>query len=168
MKKRLEKENPESHPTPLNANTDKGDSKSIQRIVVYVRRKLNEMFVEADFSTCLMDYFHVDGDVIQVAWTLQDNKILLQPADLSREDNGGLISKEVSFAINRLQHPVYCAVHHFHPKDIYKLPKEIVHRGVDVGVSIILESQEGHVLITRRASHMRTFPNVWVPPGGHM
>ena len=29
-----------------------------------------------------------------------------------------------------------------------------------------LETFDGSILLTRRASHMRTFPNIWVPPGG--
>ena len=39
---------------------------------------------------------------------------------------------------------------------------------IGVGVGVIVESQDGRVLITRRAKHMRTFPGVWVPPGGHV
>jgi 8-oxo-dGTP pyrophosphatase MutT (NUDIX family) len=31
---------------------------------------------------------------------------------------------------------------------------------------IFVETSDGHILLTRRASHMRTFPNIWVPPGG--
>ena len=41
-------------------------------------------------------------------------------------------------------------------------------RGVAVGVCVLVESSDGRVLMTRRASHMRTFPGVWVPPGGHV
>ena len=33
---------------------------------------------------------------------------------------------------------------------------------------VILETRDSQVLLTRRASHMRTFPGVWVPPGGHI
>ncbi|KAA0201146.1 hypothetical protein HAZT_HAZT003344 [Hyalella azteca] len=32
----------------------------------------------------------------------------------------------------------------------------------------MLESSDERILITRRAQHMRTFPGVWVPPGGHI
>ena len=48
------------------------------------------------------------------------------------------------------------------------LPAETSQRGVDVGVVVILESRDREVLVTRRAAHMRTFPGVWVPPGGHI
>ena len=34
-----------------------------------------------------------------------------------------------------------------------------------VAVTVLLQSSDGQVLVTRRPEHMRTFPNVWVPPG---
>lgn len=32
-------------------------------------------------------------------------------------------------------------------------------------VAVLLEAACGHVLLTRRATTLRHFPNVWVPPG---
>ena len=32
----------------------------------------------------------------------------------------------------------------------------------------IVETCDEQVLLTRRAKHMRTFPGIWVPPGGHI
>ena len=40
--------------------------------------------------------------------------------------------------------------------------------GIVAAVSVLLLSREGDVLMTRRAPHMRTFPGIWVPPGGHV
>lgn len=60
-----------------------------------------------------------------------------------------------------LRHPPFCPMYHW--KD--KLPLE-KNSGVSVAVAVILESSDSKVLITRRPPHMRTFPNVWVPPGG--
>lgn len=40
--------------------------------------------------------------------------------------------------------------------------------GIKIGVAILLESCDNCVLITRRSKTMRTFPSVWVPPGGHL
>lgn len=37
---------------------------------------------------------------------------------------------------------------------------------VDLGVCTVLQDVRGHVLLTRRASHMRSFPSCWVLPGG--
>ena len=36
-----------------------------------------------------------------------------------------------------------------------------------VGVAVLLRDASGHVLLTRRAASMRTFPQAWVLPGGH-
>ncbi|NWT55815.1 NUD17 protein, partial [Erythrocercus mccallii] len=40
--------------------------------------------------------------------------------------------------------------------------------GVAAAVAVLLEAACGHVLLTRRAATLRHFPNVWVPPGGHL
>lgn len=39
------------------------------------------------------------------------------------------------------------------------------HRGVDLGVAIILQSSDQTVLLTRRTRTLKTYPNLWVPPG---
>ena len=59
-----------------------------------------------------------------------------------------------------LRHPPFCPMYH------WKKPKLEQNPGVSVAVAVILESSDAKVLITRRPPHMRTFPNVWVPPGG--
>ncbi|CAG0897949.1 unnamed protein product [Cyprideis torosa] len=71
-----------------------------------------------------------------------------------------------SFNPTLLRHPSFCAS--FHMKDPNELPETTRKRGIDVGVCIILESADGFLLLTRRALHMRTFPGVWVSPGGHI
>ena len=53
-------------------------------------------------------------------------------------------------------------------QDINDLPPEIYDRGIDVGAVVILETSDNKILLTKRAMHMRTFPGVWVPPGGHI
>ncbi|XP_031949164.1 nucleoside diphosphate-linked moiety X motif 17 [Corvus moneduloides] len=42
------------------------------------------------------------------------------------------------------------------------------HPGVVTAVAVLLEATCGHVLLTRRAATLRHFPNIWVPPGGHL
>lgn len=44
----------------------------------------------------------------------------------------------------------------------------LAERKVAVAVAVILESSDGKVLMTQRAKHMRSFPQAWVPPGGHL
>lgn len=66
------------------------------------------------------------------------------------------------------QHPPFCPIHHLDEEGRDSLPPEIVERGVDVGVAVLLESSDHKLLLTHRAPHMRTFPSIWVPPGGHV
>lgn len=37
-----------------------------------------------------------------------------------------------------------------------------------VGASAVIESSDGHVLLTRRAKTLRSFPGIWVGPGGYV
>ncbi|XP_066274307.1 nucleoside diphosphate-linked moiety X motif 17-like [Branchiostoma lanceolatum] len=63
---------------------------------------------------------------------------------------------------------MFCPITHLSPETAASLPTNTLNRGVDVGVAVVLETKDQHVLLTRRARHMRTFPRVWVPPGGHV
>ncbi|KAG0726384.1 Nucleoside diphosphate-linked moiety X motif 17 [Chionoecetes opilio] len=65
-------------------------------------------------------------------------------------------------------HPPFCPVQHLGEDGAGSLPPDIAMRGVDVGVAVLLESSDRRLLLTRRAGHMRTFPSIWVPPGGHV
>lgn len=47
------------------------------------------------------------------------------------------------------------------------MPEVTLSRGINVGCAVIVESGDGKVLLTRRAPHLHTFPNVWVPPGNN-
>ena len=37
-----------------------------------------------------------------------------------------------------------------------------------MGVSLVIQSLDGYVLLTKRPKTMRSFPNIWVTPGGHI
>ena len=52
--------------------------------------------------------------------------------------------------------------------DHIKLPSETLSRGVDVGSAVLVEAADEKMLLIRRAKELRTFPNIWVPPGGHI
>lgn len=45
---------------------------------------------------------------------------------------------------------------------------ETLLRGVDCGAVTLVESADGKVLLIRRPETLRTFPGIWVPPGGHV
>ncbi|KAG8545216.1 hypothetical protein GDO81_021212 [Engystomops pustulosus] len=67
-----------------------------------------------------------------------------------------------------LQRPAFCPIKNLSAEQAASLPEEISGRGVDVGVAILLESVNKRILLTRRSKGLHIFPNVWVPPGGHM
>lgn len=39
---------------------------------------------------------------------------------------------------------------------------------IRVAASVIVESSDSHILLTKRTPFMRSSPNVWVTPGGHI
>jgi len=61
-----------------------------------------------------------------------------------------------------LRHFWRCPVQHLASADYEAIPKQVKDKGVAIGVAILLTSSDNHVLLTRRAEHMRTFPGVWV------
>ncbi|KAM4690704.1 nucleoside diphosphate-linked moiety X motif 17 isoform 2-T2 [Rhinophrynus dorsalis] len=68
----------------------------------------------------------------------------------------------------QLQRPVFCPIKNLSPAQAASIPEGIRSRGVDVGVAVILQSVNKMVLLTRRSKTLNIFPNVWVPPGGHI
>ncbi|XP_071583218.1 nucleoside diphosphate-linked moiety X motif 17 isoform X2 [Heliangelus exortis] len=66
-----------------------------------------------------------------------------------------------------LQRPPFCPAKHLEALQV-TLPEHLRGHGVVAAVAVLLEATTGHVLLTRRASTLSTFPNVWVPPGGHL
>ena len=63
------------------------------------------------------------------------------------------------------QRPSFCPIHNLCPDSVLQLPSAVRSRGIDVGAVTLLESSDGKLLLTRRASHLSIFPGVWVPPG---
>ncbi|XP_034410056.1 nucleoside diphosphate-linked moiety X motif 17 [Cyclopterus lumpus] len=67
-----------------------------------------------------------------------------------------------------LKRPAFCPIKHLSITEASAIPLDVQQRGVDVGVAVILQTANQRVLLTRRAKELRIFPNVWVPPGGHL
>ncbi|XP_042241633.1 nucleoside diphosphate-linked moiety X motif 17-like isoform X2 [Homarus americanus] len=140
------------------------------RTVVHVRKDRREPFQPAEFGLCLLDYFDIYDDFGRVECYINDNIVYLQPPPSPPQGrhthtSGGQDDQHMAF---RFQHPPFCVAHKIKADEKAALPPEILGRGVDVGVCIILETADDRLLMTRRAPHMRTFPGVWVPPGGHV
>uniref|UniRef100_A0A673WSY8 m7GpppN-mRNA hydrolase NUDT17 n=1 Tax=Salmo trutta TaxID=8032 RepID=A0A673WSY8_SALTR len=82
-------------------------------------------------------------DEVEVKCSLENNRFILCDCEKGR----GIPLKYLSVA------------------EAAAIPLDVQSRGVDVGVAILLQSANQKVLLTRRASSLRIFPNVWVPPG---
>ncbi|KAK3788282.1 hypothetical protein RRG08_027016 [Elysia crispata] len=125
------------------------------RILVKLR-KANETPRLAHFTECILRHFGLSGGKGHVHVCLKDNCLEIS-------DNKFAESTEVM-----VKHPSFCPVLHISQQMVANLPEDIVSRGVDVGAAVVLESCDGSILLTRRARHLRIFPGLWVPPGGHV
>ncbi|NXW47971.1 NUD17 protein, partial [Nyctiprogne leucopyga] len=66
------------------------------------------------------------------------------------------------------QRPSFCPAKRLGELTATVLPAELRGRGVAAGVAVLLQTSTSRILLTRRASTLHIFPNVWVPPGGHV
>ncbi|ELU08270.1 hypothetical protein CAPTEDRAFT_168621 [Capitella teleta] len=109
------------------------------------------------FQSILDAFSSSPGDTTSVYTRLVDNRLLLSDNPLKDGDSPVLFKR-----------PSFCPLHNLTSDLVNQIPEASLNRGVDVGAAVIVESCDGHVLLTRRAEHLRTFPGIWVPPGGHL
>ncbi|KAM6112576.1 nucleoside diphosphate-linked moiety X motif 17 [Phoenicopterus ruber ruber] len=86
-------------------------------------------------------------------------------------DGGRFLLSDVPFPGSTtalLKRPSFCPAKRLGERPAVALPAELRGRGVAAGVAVLLQASTGRVLLTRRASTLSIFPNVWVPPGGHV
>ncbi|XP_056142676.1 nucleoside diphosphate-linked moiety X motif 17 isoform X2 [Lampris incognitus] len=93
-------------------------------------------------------------DQAVVRCVLEENRFIISAAE-----------KDVGIPLKR---PAFCPFKHLPVTEGAEISQDVQRRGVDVGVAILLQSANQRVLLTRRAKGLRIFPNVWVPPGGHV
>lgn len=127
-----------------------------QRVLVYLQKSRGPPSL-AKFTECIVHSLNLDGHSGKVSCELKNNQLILSSETELENVPSGLLT-----------HPSFCPIHSMTDKEATDLPKEISERGVDVGVVVILETVDNNILLTRRAKHMRTFPGIWVPPGGHV
>ncbi|XP_010899553.1 nucleoside diphosphate-linked moiety X motif 17 isoform X2 [Esox lucius] len=109
----------------------------------------------ARFVQSITGYFtETLDDEVEVKCSLENNRFILCDCEKGR----GIPLKRASF----------CPFKYLSVAEAAEIPLDVQSRGVDVGVAILLQSANQKVLLTRRASNLRIFPNVWVPPGGHV
>lgn len=128
-----------------------------QRILVHLQQKGDRDYEKANFTQCIVDHFDsntTDGTT-QVAVSLHNNRLHIAVPDTTTSPI-------------KIKHPSFCPIHSLTPQEVTKLPEDILSRGIDCGAAVILEAGDGKVLLTRRADSLRTFPGIWVPPGGHI
>ncbi|KAK6644435.1 hypothetical protein RUM43_000702 [Polyplax serrata] len=102
------------------------------------------------FSTCLVDYFQKDLNSVLVKWNCQNELFILE------EDKDGY----------ELRHSPECPMKILANSgtvvDIENTPT------IGLATSVLIESSDNHILLTKRSPTLRSSPNVWVPPGGHL
>uniref|UniRef100_A0A3Q3X1T0 m7GpppN-mRNA hydrolase NUDT17 n=1 Tax=Mola mola TaxID=94237 RepID=A0A3Q3X1T0_MOLML len=121
----------------------------VRRILVRVCKEQTP-FVQS-VTSHFADY---GADEAQVSCSLERNQLIL-----SRGEAGRRLP---------LKRPAFCPIKHLSAAEAAAIPLDVQQRGIDVGVAIILQTANQKVLLTRRAKELRIFPNVWVPPGGHV
>ncbi|XP_028649910.1 nucleoside diphosphate-linked moiety X motif 17 isoform X1 [Erpetoichthys calabaricus] len=132
------------------------EMETVRRILVHLSKE-NSLPQCARFVQSITGHFNGShNDSVTVNCVLENNKFIL--SDHEVEGNPGLILKRAHF----------CPIKHLSESEASILPVDIRDRGVDVGVAILLQSANEKILLTRRAANLAIFPNVWVPPGGHV
>ncbi|CAF3666405.1 unnamed protein product [Adineta steineri] len=81
-------------------------------------------------------------------------------------ENDQLIIKRDDTSVILFRRPTYCPFTNLHFQNNSSSIPDNPLNSIAVGVVILFESHDHRVLLTRRASHMRTYPSCWVCPGG--
>ncbi|GFG35576.1 hypothetical protein Cfor_00067 [Coptotermes formosanus] len=113
----------------------------------------------ADFLTCLVHHFSPNEKSTTINCKVQDDMLLL-----CSPNRGNKLSDENKGSTGA--HSPECPLWRLHQCNTPVIPPQ--DRGIYVGVAVLVESFDAHVLMTQRSDHMRSFPRAWVPPGGHL
>ncbi|XP_060072146.1 nucleoside diphosphate-linked moiety X motif 17-like [Ylistrum balloti] len=130
------------------------------RILVYLKRKGHDKTPTiAKFTQSVLDYLVEDKSINQseVYAELIDNHLVVTDDESESKHNS-----------IKLRRPHFCPIHNLQKSHLEAIPEDILNRGIDVGAGVILESADNKILLTRRSKRLRTFPGIWVPPGGHL
>jgi len=142
---------------------------AVKKVLVYIRKAPSSIPVIGQFTDCVVDILSNDSpNHAFVTCELLDNKLTLTPTSKRNIECNSSENPLPQLKGSLLTHPSFCPILNLPPKDLPAIPSDVLNRGIDVGVVTLLESSDNRVLLTRRAKHMRTFPGVWVPPGGHI
>ena len=124
------------------------------KVQIYLKK--SDQSTIAQFGKCIVNFFgFADKGSGYVGFIHEGNTFTIYELQ-SPEDSSAVL----------IRHATECPV--FKMTNETPLPQELQEKGVGMGVAVLLTSSDQSVLVTRRAPHMRTFPGVWVPPGGHV
>jgi len=117
-----------------------------------------EKYVHCPFELCLVDWIEnsTKKDRSSVSITLNHDGLFLTPHHIEEYPLGDTF-KNIPF-----EHYEDCPMRVLTMENKFQIPKR-----VKVGVSVLIENENKKILITRRSKNLRTFPGVWVLPGGH-
>lgn len=124
----------------------------LRRVLVYVARDRSSP-QKVSFLQSVLGLLEAADDELKVNFKLEQNHFILF------RDSTNQVP---------LRRPPFCPIKNLSVTEAAAIPLDIRERGVDVGVAILLQASNQRLLLTRRAKELRIFPNVWVPPGGHI
>ncbi|KAH3832568.1 hypothetical protein DPMN_105860 [Dreissena polymorpha] len=128
-----------------------------ERVLVKLQKNGDSSFKNAHFTQCLV-----------AALSAQNDACITQCNVEMRDTHLHISAPSSGKSAIKMKHPSFCPVHNMQSTNYSSLPEDVYTRGVDCGAAIILEAGDGRVLLTRRGDNLRTFPGIWVPPGGHI
>ncbi|XP_023933103.1 nucleoside diphosphate-linked moiety X motif 17 [Lingula anatina] len=129
----------------------------MRRVLVHLQKPNDVTPTPAKFTQCVLDCFGTTTPTMEISVDMNEDHLII--TDSKYSDGKNCI---------RIKHPPFCPVQKLSADEESCLSPDILNRGIDVGAAVIVESADNKILLTRRAYHMRTFPGVWVPPGGHI
>lgn len=124
----------------------------LRRVLVYVAKDRSSP-QKVHFLQSVLGLLEAADDELKVDFKLEQNHFILSKGSANQVP---------------LRRPPFCPIKHLSVTEAAAVPLDIRERGVDVGVAILLQTSNQRLLLTRRAKELRIFPNVWVPPGGHI
>ncbi|CAF4084414.1 unnamed protein product [Rotaria magnacalcarata] len=125
------------------------DNKRFQSQILLIDKSGVRIYPE--FITPLVHQLKPTSEYANVDICFEHNQLTIQRNDQS---------------IILFRRPSYCPFTNLHLQNNSSNIPNNPSNSIAIGVVVLFESHDHRVLITRRASHLRTYPSCWVCPGG--
>ncbi|XP_067328679.1 nucleoside diphosphate-linked moiety X motif 17 isoform X2 [Anolis sagrei] len=131
---------------------------TFRKVLVHLSKE-NGIPKAADFQQSIVGFFcqGVQEDALRVHCGMEQSRFLISNKEFPGS-RGAWIQRPASCPMKLLSRDPSASLPAVKP----------LHGGVDAAVATLLQSAGGKVLLTRRSPRMALFPDVWVPPGGHI